>query len=503
MEDIPLRRLPDALKIKAWLIPDRAAHATAERTLSFAEWDRQADLVAGGLAAAGLIPGERVFLAISMNHALELAIAAMAVLRAGGIACPVNTRLAPGEFFGYSHLLEPRFAITDVPDKLDGLTFERCWAADDMPVAAGAVPDQTALDAEGDAAIIGTSGTTGLPKGVVLSHPDLMDRVGDGKQFHHRTNPALHALPFTGFGGFTGQCVRPIRDGQTSLILHPFNTDRLVEMIPSKRPVSLMLVPTMLRLLLDHPKAANLDMSSVRVIHTGTAPLPHASVTRSAELWPHVQIRNAYAMSEGGFNTLASTPEQLAKPGCVGRLAANMEIRDAAGKPVPAGVVGEVYGKADRKPRRYWRNEAASEATWVEGWTKSGDLGYVDEDGDLILTGRSKELIIRGGFNIAPLEIEDVLHRHPAVKMAAVLAVDHEILGEDVAAAVSLAADAEASAEELEAWCRQHLADNKVPRTIVLLDELPVNQNAKITKGPLRPILQEAADQARAKRHGT
>ncbi len=263
-----------------------------------------------------------------------------------------------------------------------------------------------------------------------------------------------------------------------------------------------MLVPTMLRLLLDHPAAAEVDMSSVRVIHTGTAPLPYASVTRSTELCPHVQIRNAHAMSEGGFHTLATTAEQLAKPGCVGRLVPNMQIRNAAGNLAPVGVVGEIYGKAGGKPRRYWRDEAASRATRVDGWTKSGDLGYLNEDGDLILTGRSKDLIIRGGFNIAPMEVDDVLHRHPTVRIAAVLAVEHEVLGEDVAAAVTLATGGTATPAELESWCRRHLADNKVPRAIVLLDELPVNQNAKITKGPLRPILQEAADRARAERHG-
>ncbi len=501
VEHIAVRRVPDALKVKALLIPDRAAHATPRRQMTFAQWDRRADEVAGGLAAAGLAAGERVFLAISMEHALEMAVATIATMRAGGIACPVNTRLAPVEFVDYSSVLEPRFAITDVPEKTGALTFERCWPAREMPSDPGALPDQNMFDAEADAVIVGTSGTTGLPKGVVLSHPDLMAPVGDGTRHHERTNPDLHSLPFTGFGGFTGQCMRPIADGQTSLSLYPFDTDRLIETIHARRPVSIMLVPTMLRLLLDHPDAARIDMSSVRVIHTGTAPLPHASVTRSAELWPHVRIRNAYAMSEGGFRTLASTPRQLAKPGCVGAMADNMEIRDERGNPVAPGVVGEIYGKAPRKPRRYWGNEAANRATWIDGWTKSGDLGYVDEDGDLILTGRSKEVIIRGGFNIAPLEVEDVLHRHPAVKLAAVAGASHEVLGEDVAAAVTLAAGATASPDELATWCGRHLADNKVPRTIVILDELPTNQNAKIVKGALAPILQEAADKARAARH--
>ncbi|MBV9510116.1 MAG: hypothetical protein JO303_07535 [Caulobacteraceae bacterium] len=148
-------------------------------------------------------------------------------------------------------------------------------------------------------------------------------------------------------------------------------------------------------------------------------------------------------------------------------------------------------------------DENASNGAWVDGWTKSGDLGYVDADGDLILTGRSKELIIRGGFNIAPIEIEDVLHKHPAVRDAAVVGVAHDVLGEDVAAAVSLVRGAGATPAELEAWCRERLAPNKVPRTIVIMDDLPLNQNAKILKRAIQPMLEQAAQDDRARRRST
>ena len=501
MEQPSVQRISDALKIKAALIGGRAAHDAGESVLTFADWDHRADQVAGGLSKAGLEANDRVFLSISMEHPLEMAVAVLGTLRAGGIASPINTRLAQAEYQAYSEILEPRFAITDAPEKLRNLEFERVWTVDGMPSEASAVPDQSTFDPNADAVIVGTSGTTGRPKGVVLSHPDLMATVGDGTNFHKRTNPALHSMPFTGYGGFMGQCIRPISDGQTSLILHPFNTDRLIDFIGSKQPVSLMLVPTMLRLLLDHPAVGDLDMSGVRVIVTGTAPVSHDSLVRAMELWPHIGIRNAYAMSEGGFATMATTPEQLAKPGCVGAMQPNMEIRDSEGHPLPPGRIGEIHGKAEGKSRRYWRDEAASQSTWTDGWTKSGDLGYVDGDGDLILTGRSKELIIRGGYNIAPIEVEDVLHSHPAVREAAVVGVEHEVLGEDVAAAVTLATGVSATVEELEAWCRGRLADNKVPRTIVVMDAIPLNQNAKVLKRDLRPALQRAADRARAMRN--
>ena len=496
-----VHRICDALRVKARLIPDRAGHDDSKHILTFEEWDRQADEVAGGLAAAGLAEGDRVFLAISMDHPLEMAVAVIATMRAGGIVCPVNTRLASTELHEYSELLESRFAMTDVPEKLETLTFERIWDVSDMPRDLSSLPDQAKFDFQGDAVIVGTSGTTGRPKGVVLNHTSLMATAGDGTRFSERTNPALHSMPFTGYGGFIGQCIRPIMDGQTSLVLYPYDVDRLFDLIETKRPVSLMLVPTMLRLLLDHPRVEMVDMSSIRVIITGTSPLPHDSVTRTLSLWPEIRLRNAYAMSEGGFSIAATTPEQLAKPGCVGQFLPNMEIRDAEGRPAPQGTVGEIYGKAEGTPRRYWRDEGASQLAWIGAWTRSGDLGYVDEDGDLILTGRSKELIIRGGYNIAPIEIEDVLHRHPAVKDAAVVGVAHEVLGEDVAAAVCLASGVNVSQEELESFCREHLADNKIPRTIVIMGALPLNQNAKVVKRQLLPILQAEADRQRAERH--
>jgi acyl-CoA synthetase (AMP-forming)/AMP-acid ligase II len=212
-------------------------------------------------------------------------------------------------------------------------------------------------------------------------------------------------------------------------------------------------------------------------------------------------MRNSYGMSEGGVGAATRTREALLKPGCVGKLGPHMQVRGEDGKVAPPGVVGEIYGR-QAHPRRYWRDPETSAKNWVEGWTKTGDLGYVDADGDLILAGRSKELIIRGGYNITPLEIETVLHGHPAVKDAAVVGIPHDVLGEDVAAAVSLRAGANATVAELEAWCRERIADNKVPRTILIMDALPHNQNAKVLKRELAPILTQAAAERKAGKAG-
>jgi len=493
-------RLPEALKIKAQLVPDRVAHDNTFRVLTLAEWDREADEVAGGLAAAGLREGDRVILPITNDKACEMAIAVIAVMRCGAIAAPVNTRLSPEEVKEYLALIEPRFAITDVPDLLKDVQLEQVWSADAMPSDLAALPDQSKFTADADAVIMGTSGTTGKIKGVVTSHSNLVAGMGDGTRVDKYNNATLHALPFTSSGGMLGECLLPLTAAQTCFTLPKFDAGKFLHLVAEKKPTVLYFVPTMLRLILDHPDVAKYDFSSVRFILTGTAPLQHDSVMRAFALWPHVMLRNSYGMSEGGIGTSTTTREQVLKPGCVGPLPPHMEIRHEDGNRIDEpNVVGEIYGKSG-KPKRYWRDDSGSAKGWVGGWTKTGDLGYVDEDGDLILSGRSKELIIRGGYNITPLEIENVLHDHPAVKDAAVVGVNHEVLGEDVAAAIVLLTGASATEQELTDWCKARLADNKVPRTIVFVDEMPLNASAKIVKRELQPLLQRAADEKRAAR---
>lgn len=490
-----VRRISDALKVRAAHQADQIAHDDTRRAITFAEWDREADEVAGGLAAAGLVPGDRVFLPISNMHAVEMAVAVFAVFRAGGIACPINTRLNPREIADYAALCEPRFCLTDAPDLVADLDLTGSWHVGAMPRDIAALPDQASLDPAADAEILGTSGTTGKIKGVVVSHPDLMTGVTGHNM--DRSRSTLHALPLTGSGGNLGIVMLPARGGATAITQPKFDPKGFLDLVQEKRPNLVYLVPSMLRLILDHPDVADYDFADVKYLMTGTAPLPHDSVKRAAELWPHLRIRNSYGMSEGGVGIGTSSQDQVMKPGCVGKLPKHMQIRDEAGEIITApGVVGEIYGW-QKHPRRYWNDDEATEASFAGGWTKTGDLGYVDADGDLIMAGRSKELIIRGGYNITPLEIETALHLHPAVQQAAVVGVPHEVLGEDIAAAVTLRPGASATSDEILAFCREHLADNKVPRTLVILDAMPLNPNGKILKKDLAEPLAKAAEARR------
>jgi long-chain acyl-CoA synthetase len=493
-----VRRISDALRVRAAHQRDEIAHDDTRRQMTFAQWDREADEVGGGLTAAGLVPGDRVFLPISNNHAIEMAIAVFAVFRAGGIACPINTRLSAKEIAEFSALTTPRFCITDVPEVVAELDLAGSWTVDAMPRDIGALPDQASLDPNADAEILGTSGTTGKIKGVVVSHPDLITGV-TGTNLD-RSRSTLHAIPLTGSGGNLGIVMLPVRGGATAITQPKFEPKGFLELVREKKPNLVYLVPSMLRLILDHPDVGQYDFAGVKYLMTGTAPLPHDSVERALALWPHVRMRNSYGMSEGGIGVATTSQEQVRKPGCVGKLPEHMQLRDEDGNVITKpGVVGEIYGY-QKHPRRYWNDPEATAASFAGGWTRSGDLGFVDEDGDLIMAGRSKELIIRGGYNITPLEIETVLHQHPAVQQAAVVGVPHDVLGEDVAAAVSLRPGTSATAEEVIAFCREHLADNKVPRTLLIMSELPLNPNGKIVKKELAPVLERAAREARAKR---
>lgn len=489
--DQPVRRISDALKVRSVHQRDDIAHDDTRRSITYAQWDTEADEIGGGLVAAGLRPGDRVFLAISNKRAVEMAIAVFAVFRAGGIACPINTRFSPKEVRDYATLVTPRFAITDTDNLLDDLTFAAHWRVENMPRDSAALPDQSTLDANADAEILATSGTTGKIKGVVVSHPDLMTGVTGTNMDKSRST--LHAIPLTGSGGNLGIVMLPARGGATAYTQPKFDPKPFLELVKSKRPNLVYLVPSMLRLILDHPDAPNYDFAGVKYLMTGTAPLPHDSVVRALKLWPHVRMRNSYGMSEGGIGVGTTSQEQVLKPGCVGKLPPHMQLRDEADNIITEkNVVGEICGY-QKHSRRYWNDDEATSASFKEGWTKTGDLGYVDDDGDLIVCGRSKELIIRGGYNITPLEIETVLHLHPSVQSAAVVGIDHVVLGEDIAAAISLRPGTSATVEDLAAWCKEHLADNKVPRTIVIMDELPHNPNGKILKKELKAPLEAAA----------
>ncbi|MET7770868.1 class I adenylate-forming enzyme family protein [Nocardia sp. NPDC005366] len=496
----PLRRLPDVLTVRAHTSPDAVAQDDTHRAITFAEWDAEAAAIGGGLTASGVQVGDRVLLPITNNHGVDMAVVFIAVQRAGAIAVPLNTRLTQEEMKYFAQLTGAAWIVTDVPDKLPELQVKAIWTVEDVPRDVSSLLDQSALDPEGDLDIISTSGTTGRPKGVVFTHADLVSKIGDGTRTT-TSKVILHALPYTGFGGCHGLMLSPLNFGSTVIVQPHFDPAGMVELIETKRPDTLHLVPSMLRLILDQPGIEDRDFSSVRFVITGTAPLPADTVVRVHDLWPDIRVVNVYGQTESQARVATRSQASVLKPGSVGSPddPSTVEIRDANGVAVATGVDGAIWTKA-AVPRRYWGDEENTRKTWTGGWLDTGDIGHFDEDGDLILTGRSKEIIIRGGYNIGPGEVENVLLAHPAVADVAVVGVPHSVLGEDVAAAVVFHDGHVATAEQLAAFAGEHLAANKIPRTFVVMDALPYNQNLKVVKRDLIPELTAAADADRARR---
>ncbi len=254
----------------------------------------------------------------------------------------------------------------------------------------------------------------------------------------------------------------------------------------AERPVAVFLVPAMALLLLDHPGFGTADLSSVQICSVGSAPLAPFVLERLQERMPTAMVSNNYGMTEAGSVYCVMPPgEAVKRPGSVGKLVPPAEVRlvDPDGHEVATGEVGSVLPAIPGRPREYYGDPEATANTWVDGWLVSGDLGRVDEDGYLYIVGRSKDVIIRGGNNIFPNDVEHAIETHPAVREAAVIGVPHPVLGEDLVAFVALQLGSESTTdEELRAYTLEQLAQYKVPRSWQFVDELPRNATGKVVK---------------------
>ena len=344
----------------------------------------------------------------------------------------------------------------------------------DVPEAFG--PDDVAD-------VMYTSGTTGRPKGVVVRHGGLatVDRVPSawlGLGF-------LACSPFATTSGALLVC-GPMRGGLTGCFLPRFDPARWIEEVAHARPVAAFLVPAMVELIVGDPEFETADLSSLAVVNIGSAPIASATLRRfGARLSGDVLC--GYGMTEFGAVTAMPRGDRDRHLGSVGLPLPGVEVRIIGpdGAPVATGEVGQVTIGGSRRPRAYFGDADATAGTWVDGWLLSGDLGYLDEDGHLWIVGRAKELIIRGGHNVVPGEVEAALFEHPDVAEAAVTGVAHPVLGEDVAAWVVLRRPV--GAEELQAFLSSRLADYKVPRRITVTDALPRNESGKVLKSQLVP----------------
>ncbi len=454
--------------------------------MTLVQWHRRSNQLARGLQDQGVTKGDRVALQIGQDEPLEWLVSYIAIHKAGAVAVPLLSRLGAGELGRVLRHAGPSVALSSGPPdtlKQSGAnvfsvsdeSWERLFSPDDSDLPLAVNPDDPAD-------VMYTSGTTGAPKGVVVSHSSLstVDRVPG----HWLGLGFLTASPFATTSGSLLVC-GPLRGGLSGWFLPRFDSERWITAVERDRPMACFLVPAMVELIVGSPGFDSADLSSLAVVNVGSAPIATATLQRFGAGLGRAEVLCGYGMTEFGAVTAMPMGDGGRHLGSVGLPLPGVEVKivDGAGADVEPGAVGEVAVGGTRRPRSYLEDRSGTERTWVGGWLLSGDLGRIDADGHLWIVGRQKEMIIRGGHNVVPGEVEAALFEHPAVAEAAVAGIPHAVLGEDVAAWVVLRKRADL--EELRSFLLERLADYKVPRRITVLDALPRNESGKVVKSQL------------------
>jgi acyl-CoA synthetase (AMP-forming)/AMP-acid ligase II/acyl carrier protein len=489
--------VPDLLRARAASAPDATALTVeGERRLSFGDWDRRSNAAGRGLAARGVIRGDVVALVFDNARWDDYAVCSMAVHKAGATAVP----LAPGVTGPDLSLILAHceaVAVVCPPDLAPPPATlgtrpgaPPAWVASlsELEEDQAGDPFQVALTGTDLAEIVYTSGTTGRPKGVACSHASIV--VHDGPPDDEGPLVTLlHAFPV---GTNANQEVLRVtlrRTDRVAMAMVRFNPERCFALVENHRVGRLQLVPSMAQLLVASDAWRRRDLSSVEVVILSSAPTAPALLGRLAEIFPHARLANAYALTESA-TARTLNPDALSTPDSVGRPVGRTELQitDGEGRSVPAGHPGEVrLRRQGTPPRWYFRDADATAAAFTDGWLRTGDVGWVDEVGALHLVDRSKDVIICGGLNVATIEVENVLYEHPNVLEAAVVGVPHEVLGQDVAAAVVVSQPT--AAGELQAVARRRLAEHQVPHRIAFVEDLPRTASGKVRKDEVAAAL--------------
>ena len=466
---------------------------------------------AGSLARVldgyGVRRGDRVL--VMMPNSPELAAAFQASWTLGAVILPVIPQWTAGEVAHILRVAEPEVALT-VPalaSRLDQanveakalkrlLTFGECEVAGSVDISAAlksAPPVETPVDSEPSdlAILLYTSGTTGAPKGVMLTH----ENIAGAWESAFRQNPdlergmMLNALPLTHVYGVLAQNMAN-RWGWSTVLMRQFDPVHALEAIERFQVRYLPAVPTMLMYLLYHPERERHNLKSLSRIISGGAALPEP-LRQGLERALHCRVEQGYGLSESASVASGYELTKPYRPGSVGVACPGVDIRilDDQDHPLPCGRNGEICLRGPNIMAGYWRDPAATREVLKDGWLHTGDIGYLDENGYLYITDRKKDLIIKGGENISPREIEDVLYRHPAVAEAAVVGVPDSVYGENICAVLQLRAGVAASAEELQMYVGQFVTKFKVPSRVIFQPLLPKNVVGKILKYRIRAQL--------------
>jgi long-chain acyl-CoA synthetase len=483
--------LVSSLEATAREHPDRPALVLDEAALTYADlWDRTAR-VAGWLRERGVQPGDRV--GVMLPNVLAFPVLYYGVLRAGGVVVPMNPLLKAREVRHYLADSGARLVFawqTAAPEAAAGAGQAGAEAvtidASSMDEIAGwpASPDVAQRSDDDTAIILYTSGTTGTPKGAQLTHANMATNASVMVSTLIHLGPedvVMGCLPLFHAFGQTCAMNTAVLAGACLTLVPRFDPAAALKVIERDRVTVFEGVPTMYVAMLD-AGAGVADTSTLRLCVSGGAALP-LEVLRAFNETFGAEILEGYGLSEtspvASFNHRGDT-----RAGSIGHPIEGVEMRvvDDEGRDVPSGEVGEIVIRGHNVMKGYWNRPDATEQAIKDGWFHTGDMATKDEDGFFFIVDRKKDLIIRGGFNVYPREVEEVFYEHPAVLEAAVVGLPHPRQGEEVGAAVALKPGASATPEELREFVKERVAAYKYPRHIWLVDSLPKGPTGKIVK---------------------
>ena len=476
---------------------DRPAVRLDDLTLTYRELDDAVARCAGVLRAAGVGPGDRV--GVMLPNVPQFPVVYYAVLRLGGVVVPMNVLLKERETAFY--LTDPGARVVvawqDVAAAAQAGADQagaQCLVVDDgfagSLAQAEPVTDDVDRDGTDTAVILYTSGTTGTPKGAELTHDNLSEnaRVTAETLFEFTEHDVvLGALPLFHAFGQTCAMNATVYAGGLLTMLPRFDPAKGLEVIARDRVTVFEGVPTMFNAFLHVPERESYDVSSLRVCCSGGAAIPVEVLTGFEDAFGCV-VLEGYGLSETSPVASFNHPHGTRKPGSIGTpiQGVEMKVADDDGTEVADGEVGQIFIRGHNVMKGYWQRPDATAEVMKDGWFGSGDLARRDEDGLFFIVDRKKDMIIRGGYNVYPREIEEVLYEHPGVREAAVIGMPDDALGEEVAAAVVAKEAGALDVEEVKAFVKDQVAGYKYPRVVWLVDELPKGPTGKILKRELQ-----------------
>ncbi len=494
--------LSESLRRTTREYPERTAFRFREQETTYKQLDGMADRFASALMARGIAKGDAV--ALLVGNTPHFVIAYHGILRAGAVVVPINPIFTPNEIVYILANSEAKAVVsvsplhpvlTSLKPQLPNLQFVIYTEALESELEFASLLEQDSLTVpsvitkeEDLAVILYTSGTTGHPKGAMLTHRNMASNAEACVQLFEltATDRLITVLPIFHVFCMTVCMNAAIASGACLLLLPKFSPVDVVKTIREDQATLFVGVPTMYNFLLQVPEASEEDLKTLRGCISGGAPMPVVLLHRFEEKFK-VKVHEGYGLSEAAPVTAFNPFRGVCKPGSIGidiPMVKN-KVVDEEGREVPRGEVGELVVQGPNVMKGYLGMPEATQLALRDGWLYTGDLARMDEEGYLYIVDRKKDLILVGGFNVYPREVEEVLYQHPAVLEAAVIGVADEEYGEVVKAFV-VSNEPTLSEEDLIEYCKIHLAKYKIPRFISFASELPKNSTGKIVRRALR-----------------